>query len=34
LPKRVAIRRLPLLLSLGVTGFNGITAYFGLLDIG
>src|SRR5258707_7292072 len=25
---------LPLSLSLGVTGLNGITAYFGLLDVG
>ena len=31
---RCARRDLPLSLSLGVLGLNGITAYFGFLDVG
>ena len=32
--RKIAEDGLPLSLSLGVTGLNGITAYFGLLDVG
>ncbi len=32
--RKVKERDLPLSLSLGVLGLNGVTAYFGLLDIG
>src|SRR6266849_1900479 len=32
--RKVAEGDLPLSLSLGVTGLNGVTAYFGLLDVG
>ena len=32
--RKVAERDLPLSLSLGILGLNGITAYFGLLDVG
>src|ERR1700704_2857424 len=32
--RKIREEGLPLSLSLGVTGLNGITAYFGLLDIG
>ena len=32
--RKIAEGDLPLSLSLGVTGLNGVTAYFGLLDVG
>jgi NADPH-dependent curcumin reductase CurA len=32
--RKIKERDLPLSLSLGVLGLNGVTAYFGLLDVG
>ncbi|MFY9881893.1 MAG: hypothetical protein WAK39_21230 [Pseudolabrys sp.] len=32
--RKVKEKDLPLSLSLGVLGLNGVTAYFGLLDVG